>query len=141
MNNCTFTGRLTKDPVLEENTSGFKYVRFTLAISRGKVKDGAQRADFIPFMAMGKTAEIIANYMRKGSLIEVTGRLESRDYETQDGYKRTAYSILVNNVGFLESRRAENEAPATTPPPVTEEAITADEYEADEGSLPFDIIQ
>ena len=140
MNNCNFTGRITKDLTLETTIGGHNFVRFTLAVSRGKVKEGAQSADFIPCIAWNKTAEIITQYMRKGSLIEVNGRLESRSYETQSGDKRTAYEILVNNFGFLESRRESEQKEETPPPapPVSEEAFTADLDEADEGLLPFD---
>lgn len=140
MNNCNFTGRITKDLTLESTSGGKNFVRFTLAVSRGKVKEGAQATDFIPCIAWNKAAEIITQYMKRGSLIEVSGRLSSRSYETQSGDKRTAYEILVNNFGFLESRR-ENEQKEETPPPappVSEEAFTADLDEADEGLLPFD---
>lgn len=137
MNNCNFTGRITKDLTLESTSGGKNYVRFTLAVSRGKVKEGAQAADFIPCIAWNKTAEIITQYMRKGSLIEVSGRLESRSYETQSGDKRTAYEILVNNFGFLESRKeSEQKEETPPPPPVSEEAYTVEDYE---DTLPFSL--
>lgn len=136
MNNCNFTGRITKDLTLESTNGGKNFVRFTLAVSRGKVKEGAQAADFIPCIAWNKAAEIITQYMKRGSLIEVSGRFSSRSYETQSGDKRTAYEILVENFGFLESRKAEQKEEAPTPPPVSEEAYTAED---DDPALPFSL--
>lgn len=127
MNNCNFTGRITKDLTLESTGGGKNFVRFTLAVSRGKVKEGAQAADFIPCIAWNKAAEIITQYMRKGSLIEVSGRLTSRSYETQSGDKRTAYEIAVDNFGFLESRKAGQKEQTPPEPPVSEEAYTSEE--------------
>lgn len=138
MNNCNFTGRITKDLTLESTSGGKNFVRFTLAVSRGKVKEGAQAADFIPCIAWNKAAEIITQYMRKGSLIEVSGRLTSRSYETQSGDKRTAYEIAVDNFGFLESRKAEQKEQTPPEPPVSEEAYTA-ELDDLEDNLPFSI--
>lgn len=136
MNNCNFTGRITKDLTLESTNGGKNFVRFTLAVSRGKVKEGAQTADFIPCIAWNKAAEIITQYMKRGSLIEVSGRFTSRSYETQSGDKRTAYEILVENFGFLESRKAEQKEETPPPPPVSEEAYTAED---DDPALPFSL--
>lgn len=118
MNICIFTGRLTKDPVIESTNSGKKYTRFSLAVSRGKVKEGQQGADFVPCIAWNNQAEAICNYLHKGSLIEVNGQFNSRQYESQNGEKRTAYEVVVFSFGFLESKKAEaKEEPKPIKPP------------------------
>lgn len=121
MNNCNFTGRLTKDPELKRTSGGTAVLEFTLAVDR---RDKEKHTDFIPCKAWSQTAETMSNYLRKGSLIGINGRLESRSYEAQDGSKRTIYEIVVNSFEFLE-KRAADPAPATapTPPPVVEEEL------------------
>lgn len=117
MNNCNFTGRLTKDPELKQTASGTSVATFTLAVDR---KDKDKNTDFIPCKAWSKTAETIANYLHKGSLIAVVGRLETRSYD-KDGEKRYIYEIIVTSFDFLERR---SEAAASVEmPPVVDEAL------------------
>lgn len=136
MNNCNFTGRLTKDPELKRTSSGTAVLDFNLAVDR---RDKEKHTDFIPCKAWKTTAETMSNYLRKGSLIAINGRLESRSYEANDGNKRTVYEIVVNSFEFLEKRAADPApAQAPTPPPVSEEAYTA-ELDDLEDNLPFSI--
>ena len=133
MNNCNFTGRLTKDPELKRTSGGTAVLDFTLAVDR---RDKEKHTDFIPCKAWTQTAETMSTYLRKGSLIAINGRLESRSYEAQDGSKRTIYEIVVNSFEFLEKRAADPApAQAPTPPQIVEEAYTAN----DEQLLPFSI--
>lgn len=144
MNNCNFTGRLTKDPELKYTSGGTAVLDFSLAVDR---RDKDKNTDFIPCKAWTKTAEAMSNFLKKGSLIEINGRLESRKYESE-GKTRYAYEVVVNSFGFLESKKSEQttEQAATptppTPPPV---ADPIDENQAfnitedDESRLPFDI--
>lgn len=136
MNICIFTGRLTKDPVIVTTNSGKKYTSFSLAVSRGKVKEGQQGADFVPCIAWNNQAEAICNYLHKGSLIEVNGQFNSRQYESQSGEKRTAYEVVVFSFGFLESKKTEaKEEPKPIEPP---QAFPIESYEGDDiESLPF----
>lgn len=127
MNNCNFTGRLTKDPELKHTSSGTALLYFNLAVDR---RDKDKNTDFIPCKAWSTTAEIMSNYLRKGSLIAINGRLESRSYED-----RIMYEIVVNSFEFLEKRAADPAPTAPTPPPIVEEAYTAE----DEQLLPFSI--
>lgn len=142
MNTCNFTGRLTKDPELSSTSGGNKYSRFTLAVSRGKVKEGQQQADFIPCVAWNKTAEILVNYCKKGSMIGVNGRFAAQQYE-RDGEKRTGYEIIALSLEMLggkpESKPQEDtKAKAPTPPQEPIEA-TIDDYIDDNVNLPFEI--
>ena len=133
MNNCNFTGRLTKDPELKRTSGGTAVLDFTLAVDR---RDKDKHTDFIPCKAWTQTAETMSNYLRKGSLIAINGRLESRSYDANDGSKRTVYEIVVNSFEFLEKRAADPVSTTPPPPPVSEEAYTSED---DDPALPFSL--
>lgn len=94
MNNINLTGIISKELKLETTANGVNYCRFILAVSRGKVKEGDPKADFIPCIAWKSTAEILAKYAHKGQLIGVNGKLNVKEYE-KDGEKRKAFEVLV----------------------------------------------
>ena len=105
INNVTLTGRLTKDPALRATGTGKSVANFTLAVDRTyKDASGEYGADFINCVAWGQTAEIIQEYLNKGSLIGVEGRIQTRQYENEG---RTVFvtEIVVSNVTFLESKK------------------------------------
>lgn len=110
MNNVNLIGRLTKDNEMKITNSGKAVVSFTLAVNRRVAKDGQQQADFIQCVAWGKVAENMSFYTGKGSLIAVTGRINTRNYENQNGQKVYVTEVLANGVTFLSKRS--NEAPA-----------------------------
>ena len=135
MNNCSFTGRLTKDPETTAFDSGKTRTSFTLAVDRKFKKD---TADFINFVAWGKIGETVSTYLTKGMMVGVTGDLQQRSYEDKQGVKRTVYEVNVSDLSFLEHKKKE-ESP--TPPKIDEET---DYYQPsldsdDEAMLPFDI--
>lgn len=101
MNNINLIGRLTKDPELKYGQSGKAYAKFSLAVKRSYSKDDV---DFINCVSFGKTAEIVAEHLKKGSKIAVEGSLQMNQYET-NGEKRTTYEVLISQVHFLESKR------------------------------------
>ena len=103
MNNCNFTGRLTKDPELKTTQSGKKYLRFCLAVDGIKDKDGNKTADFVDCIAWNKSAEIIAQYARKGSKLGISGRLHTTTTEA-NGEKRKYTEIIVNEFDLLDSK-------------------------------------
>ena len=100
MNSCNFTGRLTADLELKKTSNDKSVCSFTLAVKRPRVKD---TTDFINFVAWNQSAEYLAKYGAKGMLVEVSGTLTSRNYEDKNGNKRTAFEILVDSLGLLES--------------------------------------
>lgn len=111
MNNVVLIGRLTRDPELRYLQNGGQAIcNFTLAIDRGLSKDkkqevlakGGQVADFINIVVWGKTAESCANFLAKGRLVGVQGRLQSGSYEAKDGTKRYTTDVVASNVEFLE---------------------------------------
>lgn len=105
INNVSLTGRLTKDPELTYTTSGIAKARFTLAVNRAFSNQAGEReADFIMCIAWRKQAENLSNYMKKGSLVGITGRIQTGSYEGQDGKRIYTTDVIAENVVFLESR-------------------------------------
>lgn len=110
MNSVCLVGRLTRDPELRYTTSGMAVVRFTLAVDRRMSKEKRMEAeaknqptaDFISCTAWNKTAELIANYMQKGSRIGVEGRIQTGSYE-KDGQRVYTTDVVVNQMEFLDA--------------------------------------
>ncbi|MEY8763268.1 MULTISPECIES: single-stranded DNA-binding protein [Clostridium] len=103
MNKVVLIGRLTKDPELRFTPGTGKAVTtFTIAVDRRFSRDGQKEADFIPVVVWGKQAESTANYMSKGKLIGVSGRIQTRNYEAKDGTRRYVTEVIAEEVQFLE---------------------------------------
>lgn len=104
INNCTFLGRLVKDPETGKTQSDVSYCRFTIAVDRGYVKDGEERkADFIDCLAWRGTAEFVGKWFHKGDMIGVTGQLQTGMYE-KDGVKRKTYECVIREASFAGSK-------------------------------------
>ena len=120
MNLVVLIGRLTRDPELKylANT-GTPVATFSLAVDRELSKDkrqeveskGQPTADFINIVVWGKQAENCANYLKKGKLAAVSGRLQSRSYEGKDGTKRYITEVVATRVEFLEWVDKDNDIP------------------------------
>lgn len=104
MNVVVLTGNLTRDPELKYTQSGKAFARFSLAVSNSYNRE---KVDFINCTAWGKTAEIIAEYLRKGSKAGVHGRIQTGSYE-KDGHKVYTTDIVVENIEFLDSKQTKN---------------------------------
>lgn len=103
MNKVVLIGRMTKDPELKFTPgTGTAVATFTIAVNRRFKKEGQPDADFIPVVVWGKQAESTANYMKKGSLLSVAGRIETRSYEAKDGGRRYVTEVVADEVSFLE---------------------------------------
>ncbi|MBV7275793.1 single-stranded DNA-binding protein [Clostridium thailandense] len=103
MNKVVLIGRLTKDPELKFTPgTGTAVATFTVAVDRRFSKDGQKEADFIPVVVWGKQAESTANYMGKGKLIGICGRIQTRSYDAKDGTKRYVTEVVAEEVQFLE---------------------------------------
>lgn len=105
MNKVILIGRLVKDPEIRYTQSGKGVASFVLAVDRRFSKEGQQTADFIPIVAWNKLAEIIGNNLTKGRRISVEGRMQVRNYDTQDGTKRYVTEVIADEVEFLDSKR------------------------------------
>lgn len=105
LNHVILIGRLTKDPELKYTPSGTAVASFTLAVDRfRKNADGEKEADFIPIIAWQKQAENCAEYLRKGSLAAVDGRINVRSYEDKEGKKRWVTEVVAEAVKFLSGK-------------------------------------
>lgn len=104
MNKVVLIGRLTKDPELRFTPgTGMAVATFTVAVDRRMPnKDGVREADFIPIVVWGKQGENVANYMSKGRLIGISGRIQTRNYEGKDGIRRYVTEVVADEVQFLE---------------------------------------
>ncbi|MGM0295080.1 single-stranded DNA-binding protein [Enterococcus sp. AZ034] len=109
INNIVLVGRLTKDPDLRYTSSGTGVATFTLAVNRNFTSaDGTREADFINCVIWRKPAETLANYAKKGVLIGVTGRIQTRSYDNQQGQKVYVTEVIADNFQLLESKKADS---------------------------------
>ncbi|VLO59504.1 single-strand binding protein family [Streptococcus pneumoniae] len=108
LNNVTLVGRLVAPPDLRKTPNNVSSLQGTLAVNRNfKNENGEREADFINFQAWRGTADIIAQYCSKGSLIGLTGRLQVRSYE-KDGQRRYVTEVIAESVALLESRNSQH---------------------------------
>lgn len=105
INNVTIIGRTTKDIELRATSSGTNNASFTLAVERNfKNANGEKETDFINCVAWRKTAEIVAQYAPKGSLIGVRGRIQTRNYENNQGVRVYVTEIVADEVQLIDTR-------------------------------------
>lgn len=109
MNKAILIGRLTRDPELRYTSSNRAVCQFTVAIDRPFTNQatGQREADFINVVAWDKTGENVGKYMTKGRLVAVEGRIQTRNYDNNEGRKVYVTEVVANNVQFLESRNAQ----------------------------------
>ena len=105
MNNVNLIGRLTKAPELKQTASNTSVLTGTLAVNRTfKNQNGEREADFINIVAWRQTAEIIAKYCGKGSQIGIVGRIQTRNYENQQGQRVYVTEVVAEHVDLLDSK-------------------------------------
>ena len=110
LNRAVIVGRLTRDPDLRYTPNGVAVANFTVAANRPfKNQQGEQEADFINCVAWRNQAENLANYMKKGSLIGVDGRIQTRSYDNKEGNRVFVTEVLTENIQFLEPRSKNEE--------------------------------
>ena len=112
LNHIVIMGRLTRDPELRYTQAQVPVASFTVAVDRdfGGRDGGEKQTDFIDCSAWRQTGEFVSKYFRKGSMIVVSGRLQSRKWQDRDGNNRTNWEISVDNVYFGESRRRDEDS-------------------------------
>lgn len=109
LNRVILIGRLTKDPDMRYTPNGVAVTQFVLAVDRPFTSNGGEReADFIPIVAWRQLAETCANYLRKGRLTAVEGRIQVRYYENNEGKRVYVTEVVADNVRFLESPKRED---------------------------------
>ncbi|MEQ2529162.1 single-stranded DNA-binding protein [Bacillaceae bacterium CLA-AA-H227] len=109
MNRVVLVGRLTKDPELRYTPNGVPVATFTLAVNRTfSNQQGEREADFINCVIWRRPAENVANFLKKGSLAGVDGRIQTRNYEGQDGKRVYVTEVVAESVQFLEPKSSSN---------------------------------
>ena len=104
INRVVLVGRLTKDPEYRTTPSGVSVATFTLAVNRTFTNAGEREADFINVVVFRRQAENVNNYLFKGSLAGVDGRIQSRSYENQEGRRIFVTEVVADSVQFLEPK-------------------------------------
>lgn len=114
INNITLVGRLTKDVELKYTPANQAVAQFTLAVNRTfKNANGEREADFINCVIWRQAAENFANWVKKGALIGITGRIQTRNYENQQGQRVYITEVIADNFQMLESRNQQQGQQAT----------------------------
>lgn len=111
LNRVILIGRLTRDPELRYTPSGVAVTSFSLAVDRPFTnQQGEREADFINIVTWRQLAETCANYLRKGRLTAVEGRMQVRHYENNEGRRVYVTEVVADNVRFLESPNSSNQS-------------------------------
>ena len=105
MNKTFLIGRLTRNPELRYTQTQKAVATFTLAINRPVASDGQKVADFISIVVWGKQAENINKYIKQGDQLAIDGRIQTRNYEDQNGQKRYVTEVVAESVQFLEKKK------------------------------------
>lgn len=108
MNKTILIGRLARDPELKTTQNGKFVATFTLAVNRRFKQEGQPQADFFNIVAWAKQAETICNYLGKGQQIALSGRLQSRSYDAQDGSKRYVTEVILEEFDFVGYKNENN---------------------------------
>lgn len=143
MNRVVLVGRMVRDPERKRTNSGRSVTSFTIAVDNPG-KTGAERsASFIPCTCWNKTAENVAKYCTKGSLIGVDGRLNQRSYEDWNKQKRSVIEVVAESVQFLERKGASDASQGDYAPSISQEPADTNSNASHEGidssddDLPF----
>lgn len=152
LNKAILMGRLTADPELRQTPNNISVVSFTLALDRSYAKPGEQKqTDFIDIVAWRQTAEFVSKYFRKGQLVAVAGRIQTRMWEDKQGNKRKSTEVVADEVHFAEAKRdgqsqqsqqyrndsGSQAAPAPLPFDFGSGVDEFQDFSDDDGKLPF----
>lgn len=140
INRVVLVGRLTRDPEMRYTQSGIAVARFTLACDRPFTgQDGKKETDFIDCLVWRKQAENVAQYLKKGNMAGVDGRLQISSYEAQDGTRRQRAEVVADSVRFLEPKgQGQSSAPSQPKTAASHDAFSSGgALDLDPDSLPF----
>lgn len=128
LNHIVIQGRLTKEPEIKTTNNGTTLANFTVACDRDYQSGSERQTDFVECIAFKNTASFIERNFRKGQMILVSGRLQSRKWEDRNGNSRTSWEVVTNDVNFCGDKKTENKSPIS---------VFADMDDDDGGELPF----
>ena len=114
LNRVVIVGRLVRDPELRKTASDRSVVAFTVALDNRTTNNGEKSTSYIPCTAWNSTAESIAKFMKKGSLVGVDGHLNQRSYTANDGRKVSVVEVIADSVQFLEKKNDSSVNSSTT---------------------------
>lgn len=112
LNISMLIGRMVADPELKQTQSGVPVTSFSIAVNRRYTKGEKQQADFINVVAWRNTAEFICKYFQKGSAIFIKGAIQTRSWTDTNGTKRYATEVVADEAQFVDSKKADGEAPS-----------------------------
>jgi single-strand DNA-binding protein len=139
MNKVFLIGNLTRDPELTETNSGTSLCRFSIAVNRNySGSDGERKTDFFNIVAWRSLGENVSRYAKKGNKVAVTGSIELRNYEDNQGVKRTAVDIVAQDVEFLtpKGNGGDYSSPDPTPAPQERKRASLQAFD-DDSDIPF----
>lgn len=125
MNRVMLIGRITTKPELRYTGSNLPYTRFSVAVNRTfNNAQGERETDFFNIVTWRKQAENVCNFLDKGSLVAIEGRLQQSNYDDKDGNKRTSVEVVADNVQFLESKGQRQAGDSAPTPYDYQDAVT-----------------
>lgn len=137
MNSVNLVGRLTRDPEVRYTASQMAVARFSIAIDRRRGKDGEEQgADFPTIVVFGKQGESCGDWLKKGSQVAITGRIQTGSYTKQDGTKVYTTDVVADRVEFLGSKSEGQQAKPKAEDLDIPEGFHAYDEE-DDGNIPF----
>lgn len=144
MNKAILMGRLTRDPEMRTTPNQVPVCTFTIAVDRRfKSANGERQADFIPVVAWRQQAEFVGRYFRKGSRIVVVGSIQTRNWDDQEGKKRTTTEVIADEIYFGDSKKGDSTAGYESPAASASKPAENDGFYPsapdDDTSLPFDL--
>lgn len=126
LNRVVLVGRLASDPELKYTPSGIAVANFRLAVDRRPNAQGEREADFVPIVVWRQSAEFAANYLTKGRLVAVDGRLQIRSWVAQDGTRRTHAEVVAESLKSLDKPKERTDAaPAAATEDASAESVPA----------------
>lgn len=136
MNKVILVGNLTKDPEFITTNNGISVCRFTIAVNRKfKNEDGNYDSDFINCVAWRNTADFVSKYSHKGNKVGVSGSIQTRTYDAQDGSKRYVTEVVVDDVELYTPKSENDNKPQTE---ASKKQETMQKFEPiDDDNLPF----
>lgn len=140
MNVVAIMGRLTYEPELKVTPSNVSVLRFQIAVDRSYTpKNQERQADFIDCVAWRSTAEFISKYFHKGSMIALTGSIQTENYTDKNGNQRKSVDVVVNEASFCGSKNEGNPQLASAQPPQSYASADTSDFEeiVDDDDLPF----
>ncbi|AFK94360.1 MULTISPECIES: single-stranded DNA-binding protein [Thermoanaerobacterium] len=138
LNKVILIGRLTKDPVLRYTQEQVSVCSFTLAVNRDyKLENGERPTDFVQVVAWRKLAEICNNNLKKGRLIAIIGRIQTRSWDDDNGNRHWITEVITEEVKFLDSNKEKGQSTDTEIPFDDNSDFGFNDFESMDDNLPF----